>query len=453
MARTVTSDICRIGVQFESGRLDFVLPADFTVTEVIPPIVDHVAASSGAAGRRRWDEIPSDWQLSRTDGRPLAPRASLRDNGVRDGDVLWLGRVPAAVAPPPADDAIAEIASSLEKIPRWTPTLTRVAVSVGTLCCTGLIAYALLRAPSSDSPVIAGLLSAVALTAAVAYRRMYRQPLTAVILGACAAASATVAGYLLVPGGATAPKLMLASAVSATVSVLASRCIGRGTAVFSGLASFGFSSAAAAWVHLVAPVDVAQTGAVLAAAAAGLLVLTPRLAISTGRVPIPRLPGAPVRDDGAALESIAEHASHAHAIITGLVCGFSAAAALGASLAVHGGAFCGVAFAAAIGVMLALRAGTHVDVVQVAALLVSGASCFAAVFIWSVGKWAQHAHWIALGAAGIAAASTVYSSAVMTPSPLIRRCVDLTEYAALGLVIPLACWVCGVFAAVRGLSF
>ena len=67
MARTVTSDMCRIGVQFESGRLDFVLPADFTVTEVIPPIVDHVAASSGAAGRRRWDEIPSDWQLSRTD--------------------------------------------------------------------------------------------------------------------------------------------------------------------------------------------------------------------------------------------------------------------------------------------------------------------------------------------------------------------------------------------------
>lgn len=39
----------------------------------------------------------------------------------------------------------------------------------------------------------------------------------------------------------------------------------------------------------------------------------------------------------------------------------------------------------------------------------------------------------------------------MTSSPLKRRCVELAEYAALAAVIPLACLVCGVFGAVRGL--
>ena len=433
MSRTIGSEHCRVGVQFEADRLDFTVPADLTVAAVIPSIVDHVGV-----GRRRWQEVPACWQLSRVDGRPLSSRASLRDNDVRDGDILWLSHVPVADASPTADDAIAQIMSSLDAVPRWTPTATRAAASIVTVCCAALAAYALLRSPSSGSPVVAGLLSAVALTAAVAAGRVYRDTSSAVTLGACSAALASVAAYLAVPGGATAPKLMLVGAVCATVSVLAARYVGTGAAGFTGVASFGFLSAAAACVRLIAPVGVAATGAVLAAAATGLLVVCPRLAIWAGRLPIP--PHGSRADD----------ARHVDAIITGLACGSSAAAALGAALAVQGSSFSGAAFAAAIGVTLVLRAGTHVDLAQVAALLLSGTTCFAVIFTWAVGMWPQHAHWIALGAAVIAAGSAASSSGAKTASPPKRRCVELTEYAALASVVPLACWVCGVFAAVRG---
>jgi len=449
MARITASDVCRVGVQFESGRMDFVLPAELSVAAMIPSIVDHVAARSEAHNRRGWQEVPADWQLSHIDGRPLISRASLRDNAIRDGDVLWLSRVRPATASPPADDPIARLSASLDAAPRWTPTATRVAISTATLCCAALAAYALLRSTSSAAPMTAGLLAALALGAAVAVRRGYGETPTAVALGAGAAASSAVGAYLLVPGGATAPKLMLAGAASATVSVFAVRCIGCGTAVFSGLSSFGVLSAAAACVPVVALVRVAATGAVLATAAVALLILAPRFAIWAGRVPVPRLPAPGVREVAVA-EFHPGRAHRAHAIVTGLVCGSTAAATLGAFVVARAGGNGGAAFAMAVGLTLTLRAATHVDLVQVAALLISGATCFAAVFVCAVGTWQQYAHWVALVAVGAAAVSTACSAGATTASPLTRRCVELVEYAALASLIPLACWVCGAFAAARG---
>ncbi len=437
MSSTVETDVYRVAVQFGSGRMDFVLPTELSVAAVIPSIVDHLAPRSG------WQEVPADWQLTHIDGRLLASRKSLRDNGVRDSDLLWLSRVRPAVAVPPADDAIAVLSSSLDGSPRWTPTATRVAVSIGTMSWAALVAYALLQSTSSAAPVTAGVLAAAALGAAVAVGRAYRERSAAVALGSSASVSSAVAAYLLVPGEATAPKLMLAAAASATVSLVAARFICSGTAVFSGLSSFGLLAAATACVHVVAPVRVAATGVLLAAAAVALLVLTPRLAIWAGRVPVPGL------REGPAVESYVSQAHHAHAIATGLVCGFSAAAMLGTFLVTRGGGYDGAAFAAALGLTLVLRTCTHVDLIQVMALLTSGTMCFAAVLVWAVGTWPQRAHWIALVATGLAAVSARWSA--RSASPLTRRCVELIEYAALASLIPLAAWLCGAFGAVRGL--
>ncbi|MFZ0835691.1 MAG: type VII secretion integral membrane protein EccD [Mycobacterium sp.] len=434
MSRTVESDVRRVGVQFGSGRVDFVLPAALSVAAVIPSIADRV----GASRQGGWQEPPADWQLTQLDGQPLSPRKSLRDNAVSDGDLLWLSRVQPALAPPPADDAIAALSWSLDLLPRWTPAATRVAVAAGMPCSTALVAYALLRSASSAATATAGLLAAVALGAALVVGRVYRETLTAVALASSAVASSAVAAYLLVPGQATAPKSMLAAAVGATVSVVAARWIGQGTAVLSGLAAVGFLSAAAACMRVAAPAGVETTGAMLAAAAVALLVSAPRLAIGIGRLPV-RPPGPRVRD----------YAHHAHMIATGLVCGSSAAAALGTFLVLRVGGYAGGAFAAAVGVTLVLRTGIHVDLVQAATLLTGGTMCFAAVAVRAVNTWSEHAHWIALTVAAAAAMSTTCSSSI-TPSPLMRRCLELVEYAALASLIPLACWVCGAFAAVRG---
>jgi hypothetical protein len=40
----------------------------------------------------------------------------------------------------------------------------------------------------------------------------------------------------------------------------------------------------------------------------------------------------------------------------------------------------------------------------------------------------------------------------MTFSPIGRRSVDLLEYLALAVIVPLACWICGVYSTVRGMN-
>ena len=50
-------------------------------------------------------------------------------------------------------------------------------------------------------------------------------------------------------------------------------------------------------------------------------------------------------------------------------------------------------------------------------------------------------------------AALIFGSLVPTRvfSPVLRRAAELVEYAAIAAVIPLACWVCGLYAAMRGL--
>ena len=242
---------------------------------------------------------------------------------------------------------------------------------------------------------------------------------------------------------------MLAGAASATAAVVAAHYTRNGTTVFTAIAVFGYLCAATACADVFMTVPLEATGAILATAATTMLVLSARTAIWTSRLPIPR-PADGRIDAG----SIAIRAERTTRIVSGLVCGSSAAAAVGAGLAAVGARAEGAAFAVVVAAVLVLRSGTHVDLVQAGALVAGGVVCLGVVFLWMVRTWPQQANWISLGAAGMA---TVGAALHVVPqsrsgSPVLHRCVELTEYAALIAVIPLACLVCGVFGAVRGLG-
>jgi hypothetical protein len=40
----------------------------------------------------------------------------------------------------------------------------------------------------------------------------------------------------------------------------------------------------------------------------------------------------------------------------------------------------------------------------------------------------------------------------LTVNPVVRRAVEVTEYLALATVVPLACWVGGLYGLIRGVS-
>ena len=107
----------------------------------------------------------------------------------------------------------------------------------------------------------------------------------------------------------------------------------------------------------------------------------------------------------------------------------------------------GVAFTAAAGATLVLRARSHADARQITALLAGGVTTLGfAVLSAGTGPW-QAATAVLLG--GVALAT---GFAAQADSPLARRAAEVLESLTLGALLPLACWVAGVYGAVRGLG-
>lgn len=98
-----------------------------------------------------------------------------------------------------------------------------------------------------------------------------------------------------------------------------------------------------------------------------------------------------------------------------------------------------------------LRVRTHIDLRRRIALMVAGHIAVAAGVVLVVVSAPGQANWVCVLATAIGL--TALGGAVgVTLSPLARRAVDLVEYLALAAVVPLACWVGGVYGLVRGLS-
>jgi hypothetical protein len=107
-----------------------------------------------------------------------------------------------------------------------------------------------------------------------------------------------------------------------------------------------------------------------------------------------------------------------------------------------------------IGSVMMLRARTHQDVVRAAPLVFSGAVTLSAAFIASAAGYPQCALHIAVlaTALGLLALYAGFVGSAATISPIGRRGFELVEYSAFATVVPLTCWLCGLFGAVRSMN-
>jgi hypothetical protein len=100
---------------------------------------------------------------------------------------------------------------------------------------------------------------------------------------------------------------------------------------------------------------------------------------------------------------------------------------------------------------MVLRARTHIDMCRRTALIVGGATALAAGASLVVVSTPGQANWICLIATAIGLA-ILGGEFGATVNPLVRRTVDVSEYFALAAVVPLACWVGGLYGLIRGVS-
>ena len=434
--------LCWLSVAHGPHTVDVALPMDAPVGTLLPSIVDLVHQGTVAADEAR------QWHLSRVGDQRLDEAMSLEDNAIRDGDLLLLTTKAAPAAVWSQDDpwhAAVDTMDARRPPPR--------AVSAVVCLCTAVIGAAALVWSGAVTHAIghvitAGVMAAVAAVAVVAMRRAHADPVLSVALSVITIVFAAAAGFLAVPAGPSMASSLLATAVACSTSVLLLRVTQCGAICLTALAALTALTSAASACGVIWSLPIPTTGAALSVLSLGTLGLAARLSLALAGL----TPAVPSPDDAPAPK--AARVATAHDTLSGLVIGSAAAAALGAVLVIsgHSGSWPqATAFSAVVGLVMLLRVRTHIDLRRRIALMVAGHIAVAAGVVLVVVSAPGQANWVCVLATAIGL--TALGGAVgVTLSPLARRAVDLVEYLALAAVVPLACWVGGVYGLVRGLS-
>ena len=457
------SDIRRVSVYADDVQVDLALPARVPVGSLIPLIMDIVAAQ-GPRGVK-----PAPYRLSTLAGPSLAVSKTLAQQGIRDGTVLFLSASPAPLPAPRFDDATDAISTSLaaatQRLRSRTGRLSG-ALAAGWLTTVGavvLIRAALCANDARQAGAAAGVLAVAGgialLAGAIAYRG-FRDAIAGLTLGLLATGFAAVAGLLAVPGAPGAPNALLAATAAAATAVVALRITGCGTATFTAVGCFAIVAAVVALVAALEAAPLRVIGAMCAVVSLVLIELSARVSILLAGLSPQLAVQAAADRPTATSQDLPVKATRADTWLTGLVAAFSVSAALGAigtliALCSNGGSrAAGMAFATTIGAALLVRSRSHPDVARGVTLTVAGTATLSGSFVVAATDCAGRLPWIAVAIAVVTAGilSWGFVLPAMTWSPVARRSAELAQHSALAAVVPLACWVCGLYGAARGLT-
>ena len=413
--------MCRLSIHADDGDtasdVDLVLPTSSPVVAFLPDIVELAGRSATVDGRR--------WRLLRPSGTPVDECMTLSDNGIRDGDVLLLvSESPRLPEGSPWDSAQATVTAN------DPPSAAPVDVTA-----FGAAAIVIAAAASGWLGVVGSdrWVSLVVTVAAAVVATARALTLRRDVMGAAAVAAWAGAGFLVVPAGPAAANVLLATVAAGTAAVVVSRWAGRLSSTLVGFGAFSAILAVAAGAATAWSMHGSTVGAVTVVLALALLGASARIAAATSGL------SADVAGDQAACR--------AHAILDGLTAGCASAVAAGAvvvAVASHDGA--AAAFTAAVAVAMWLRSRVYADWPRRVASMLSGTFCAIASLAASVAAGSAVAPCYALVFVGLG----FLANAVHAPGPAVRRIADAAEYASLAAVIPLACWVGGLYAAARG---
>jgi type VII secretion integral membrane protein EccD len=455
-----------VAVYADSGHVDLALPAAVPIGSLISPIVDILAAGYGP----RDESVAAAYRLSLPGDTALNPSKTLAQIGIRDGTALILTKSSVELVAPCFDDEAEAISTLLAATARpWTQWTARLTAAMAASWLAGTSAVVLIRTAfythhvrRIDAAGVAAALGCIALLAATVSHRMFGDRIAGVMLGVVASGFAALAGLLGVPGGPGAPNTLLAATAAAATSIVAIQVMRCGAAIFTAMACFAAAAAAAAMIGAITAVPLEAIGAVSAAISLGLLEASARLSVMlAGLSPRLALESTAATDQPpAAPHRLSAKAIRADIWLTSLVAAFSASAALGAigtevgACTSGGSRMLGIAFATVTGIVLLLRARSHNRVARSVPLIASGTVTLSIAVVVAATAYPLHTLWLVGAAAMLATAALAlgFIAFAMTLSPIGHRSVELLEYLALAAIVPLACWICGLYTIVRGLN-
>ncbi|GAS97969.1 ESX-4 secretion system protein EccD4 [Mycolicibacterium canariasense] len=473
--------LSRVTVVVGAHLVDVGLPTTVSVSVLAGEVVE-MANLEGVAGEGDDTETAQRWTFARLGGTVIDPRRTLAEAEVFDGDVLLIRQVGDPVPSILTDELTesAEEAAGSSWLRR--PATGWYAVSTVLAIATALILPALVSGPRLfDVPVAAMVLVLVgALGAGIACVVARPAEGTRGATGLFVTALPLLFGGLLyvLPTAAGIAGLPAALGVTALTALVLLLLTGTGRALSSGiiaLAAFGIPTSLA---QLTAAPASTTIGAILATVAVVVVYLAPGITIMASRLPVPRVPtaGEPLDDieiqGGTAVDGVdALHAisrvvpteegmtrrvGRASDYLTGVVSAAALAAVVGAYLADgvdRGFHWQGTVFGVAVATVLCLRGRSHHDLVQ-AATLIGGGLLTALLVVAKTAVFLPELR-VQAALALIAVTTLVVTCGLVAPriefSPVMRRLAELGEYLAIGVILPLACWIVGIYAFFRGL--
>ncbi|MBE9375012.1 type VII secretion integral membrane protein EccD [Saccharopolyspora sp. HNM0983] len=475
---TGTTVFSRVTVVAPTTRIDLALPADVSVADLLPMLLDMAREITPDGGSRH-----GGWCLAKLgESQPLDPGQTLASQGIVDGDMLQLRRRSDDPPPPLYDDVVDALAEAEPGSYRpWTKeTAARVGHTAGAL---GMIAAAValgiagpagLLHPTMDSmakiayQVVAAAVAFLAALLAVGVGSVVTRAYAASTTGTVIAAAgglpmAFVAGFNAVPGSSLEPRLLFACALVLICAAVSIMVIGAGIITFIAAATAGAFGTASFLIATLIPDTAVNSGIAAGAAAVGLagISLLPRITIQLAKLPLPHVPGSAedLKEDSGFPDyrMIERQTGLAHQYMTGLIVGCGIVAALGAVLSALDGTIWGVLFAVVVAAVLLLRGRNYANGSQALALLFSGLlaalGCTVGLLV-QIGQQPLAVAWSFPPLLLLGVLAVVFG--VVFPnrrfSPVQRRTVDILEAVLIALVLPLALAVMDAYMAVRDLN-
>ena len=471
--------LARITINAPHRRVDVALPEHVPLAELLPEVLRHAGEGLADDGEKH-----GGWVLRRTDGVALATAQGLFPQGVRDGEVLHL--VPARDEWPELeyDDVVEAIAEGARRGSVWAPSSTRSATlaAAGVLLSLGLIAV-LAAGPAWHGAAFAGLGVAVLLgLAGITASRAYGDARAGAAFGAYAMPYAFAGGAVLVASNDRVGALGLlpwlgdSELLAGAVALLLAAALG-GVGVAASLRLFTAGVVVGLFTAITAVAGMFTSAAGAAAVLVSILVCgigaLPLLAIRFGKMPTPpvTLPTGAEAAEGftgvspeRALDAARERPDRAtvfaavtrtEELLAGMLLGHAVLATGAFLVLATAGTLSARILTAVSAAALLLRSRLFVTLRQRVPLVIGG---LAGIFALGFDLLTHAGPTTLLAVTGIAlvlAIITVSAGATYSrrpPSPYLGRAADLIDTLVVVSVIPIACAVVGLYAAVTGIN-
>ncbi|MGV9411213.1 type VII secretion integral membrane protein EccD [Nocardia sp. NPDC003693] len=486
----------RAAIMVAGYQVDVVLPAKFGIETYIDDLIT-VLASAIDDETVVFTPERGQWTLARPGATPMPRWVALADHDVTDGALLLLATVESSEAFTPVVEDITDGLALInerefaEFDSGTASSVGAVALAVGAAAAAALLSWSWTRTGS----VLWCALPAVVLGLAcwLAALRAHRSgQQTGIRLGLAlsalpllfAGAAMTVPPAHGEPGPFAAANFAAGAAVVAIVAIALLRATGIGAAALVAVAALGIPVAVAAGVAAFLDPAVRQVMAALVLAGLILLTAAPRTAVLLARIRPPDLPDpgrevaagtltdifdaesartedtdADEADTAVQRESrgagIEDRARRAVTSLRGLVGAVSALLAFATVLTVANapGGIREIVMAVAVAGILVMRTRWFPDRVQALTLIAAATLTVLGTVSVLVGAYATAPARLVAVAAVVAVAAAGCVAGTRLPqvrlSPVVRRVIDLVEYALIVTVPVLACWIMGIYTAMR----